>query len=301
MSHSHHHHHTPKGFNLAFAISVTLNLIYTVVQAGFAIHAGSMSLLADAGHNLSDVLGLLLAWGASWLLTRPATERYSYGYKRTSILAALVNATVLVGTSCIIAYESIHKLFHPHSVDVLIVIIVAFVGIIVNAGTALLFMKHRHDDLNIKGAFLHLASDALVSLGVVIAGIVIYYTNVVWIDPVIGLLIVATILYATWGLLIDSVNLIMDAVPRSIDQQDVRDYLLSQVGVKAIHDLHIWGLSSKDIALTTHLIMPEHPLHDKDYHRITLELKEKFNIGHVTIQVERGTDDEHPCQHLEGC
>lgn len=300
MTHSHHHHAPPDKANLAFALSVSLNLIYTIVQALYAISANSMSLLADAGHNLGDVLGLLLAWGASWLLTRPTSERFSYGYKRTSILAALLNAAILVGASCLIAYESIHKFFDPENVAALTVIVVALVGIIINAGTALLFFKDRHSDLNIKGAFLHLASDALVSLGVVIGAAVIYYTNLHWIDPLIGLLIVGTILYSTWGLLIDSVNLMMDAVPRQIDQQEVKDLLSSHKGVKAIHDLHIWGLSSKEIALTAHLIVPDQSFTDEDLLRLSNALKQSFKIGHVTLQVERG-ENQFPCKHLKSC
>ncbi len=300
MTHSHHHHAPPDNFNLAFAVSVSLNLLYTVVQAFYAISANSMSLLADAGHNLGDVLGLLLAWGASWLLTRPASERYSYGYKRTSILAALLNASILVGASCLIAYESINKFFHPENVAAMTVIVVALVGIVINTGTALLFFKDRHSDINIKGAFLHLASDALVSLGVVIGAAVIYYTDWHWVDPLIGLLIVATILYSTWGLLIDSVNLIMDAVPRHIDQKAVRELLLSHKGVKTIHDLHIWGLSSKEIALTAHLIVPDQSFTDEDHQTFAHDLKHKFKIGHVTLQVEQGKN-EFPCQHLKGC
>ena len=287
MKHTH-HHHAPHHFNRAFGVSVGLNLLYTIIQAFFAINAHSMSLLADAGHNLSDVLGLLLAWAGSWLLTRPATERYSYGYKRTSILAALINAIILVGASFIIAYESIIRFVNPESVATLTVMIVAFIGVIINMGTALLFFKERHHDLNMKGAFLHLMSDALLSLGVVLGALIMYYTHWHWIDSAMGLLIVSIILWSTWGLLMDSVNLIMDGVPRGIAQQAVRQFLLSQKGVKEIHDMHIWGLSSNEIALTAHVIMPDAPFSDDEYHRITHELKDHFKITHVTIQVERG-------------
>lgn len=196
-----HAHHAPQSFNLSFAIAISLNLIFTITEIIYALMANSMGLLADAAHNFGDVFGLVLAWGANWLLTRPARKRYSYGYKRTTILAAISNAGILIATTALIAYESISKLLDPSPVNEKIIIIVACIGILINGGTALLFMKGAHDDLNIKGAFLHLLSDALVAVGVVIGGILIYYTQEFWIDPVVGLLIVVTILWGTWGLL----------------------------------------------------------------------------------------------------
>lgn len=259
-----------------------------------------MSLLADAIHNFGDVFGLVLAWVASWLLTLPARKRYSYGFKRTTILAALANALILVATTAIISYESIYKLLHLSQVNGHIVMVVALIGIFVNGGTALLFMKGAHEDLNIKGAFLHLMGDALISIGVVIAGILITYTNLTWIDPVTGLIIVAIILWGTWGLLRDSVNLILDAIPHHIDHHAVKDYLSNLPGVTAVHDLHIWGLSTKEIALTAHLIMPEKTLSDADYERINLILKEKYRIDHVTIQVETG-NGEFQCVRSHTC
>ncbi len=298
MSHHHHHDHVdPQQFNKAFAWAIFLNLAFTLLEAVYAILANSMSLLADAGHNLGDVLGLLLAWGANWLLMKPSTERYSYGYRRTSIIASIINALLLVATSAIIAYESIIKLIHPEQVEELIVIVVAFIGILINGGTALLFMRGSKGDLNIKGAFLHLAADALISVGVVIAATIIYFTGWVALDPIIGLLIVVVILLGTWGLLRDSVILLLDAVPHSIQSQDVRKFLLNLQGVTDIHDLHIWGLSTKEIALTAHLVMPDDDLKDKDHSDIQHALKDKFNIDHVTIQVEKG-QTEHPC-HLD--
>lgn len=299
-SHAQQAHAAPSSFNLAFAIAVTFNLGFTFIQFFYAFLAHSMSLLADATHNFGDVLGLSLAWGANWLLTLPARKRYSYGYKRTTILAALANALMLVATSALISYESIYKLLHPVPVNGYLVIVIALIGIFVNGGTALLFMRGAQEDLNIKGAFLHLLADALVSLGVVVTGTAIVFTQWIWLDPLVGLGIVGIILWGTWGLLADSVRLILDAVPHSINQQNVYDFLRNLSGVEAIHDLHIWGLSTKEIALTAHLVMPKIQLTDADYEKINSVLKEKFRINHVTLQVETGSQ-EYPCQRSETC
>lgn len=299
--HSHGHaHHLPESFNFAFAISVSLNLLFTIFQAIYAFLANSMSLLADAAHNFGDVFGLVLAWGASWLLTLPARKRYSYGFKRTTILAALTNAIILVATATLISFESIYKLLHLSDVNGVIVTVVALIGIVINGGTALLFMKGAKDDLNIKGAFLHLMADAFISIGVVIAGILIVFTHWMWIDPVVSLLIVLIILWGTWGLLRDSVRLILDAIPHHIDEEGVESYLKNIEGVTAVHDLHIWGLSTKEIALTAHLVMPNKILHDADFENINKVLKNKFKIDHVTIQVETGSL-EFPCVRSEVC
>lgn len=305
-NHKHHHHehshaqHAPASFNLAFGIAVGLNLLFTIFQVIYAFVASSMGLLADAVHNFGDVFGLVLAWGASILLTLPARKRYSYGFKRTTILAALTNAIILVATSAIIAFESVYKLLNLTEVNGKIVIIVAFIGIFVNGGTALLFMRGAHDDLNIKGAFLHLLSDALISIGVVVGGIIILYTGKMWVDPLIGLMIVAIILWGTWGLLSNSVSLILDAIPHHIDQDAVEDYLKSIPGVATVHDLHIWGLSTKEVALTAHLVMPTSMLTDADHDEINLALKQNFRIDHVTIQVEKGSQD-YACLRSETC
>jgi cobalt-zinc-cadmium efflux system protein len=294
-----HAHHAPQSFNMAFAIAVTLNLGFTAFEAFFALMANSMGLLADAAHNFGDVFGLVLAWGANWLLTIPARKRYSYGYKRTTILAAVANALILVASSAVIAFESIHKLFSISPVNEYLVIIIALVGIGVNGGTAMLFIKGAHEDLNIKGAFLHLMSDAVVAIGVVFAGILIHYTNAMWIDPIVGLLIVATILWGTWGLLRDSIRLILDAIPHYIDANGVTKFLETLPNVKAVHDLHIWGLSTKEVALTAHLVMAaDHPS-DVDYKKINSVLKEQFKINHVTIQVEMENSDFHSCHRVD--
>lgn len=302
MGHDHHHGHShaPQSFNKAFGIAVIFNLGFTVCQVFYAFLANSMSLMADAAHNFGDVFGLILAWGASWLLTLPARKRYSYGYKRTSILAALTNALILVATSALIIYESIYKLWHLTHINEGIVIIVAVIGIFINGGTAMLFMKGAHDDLNIKGAFIHLLGDALISIGVVVSATIIFYTGWIWLDPLVGLLIVCIILIGTWGLLRDSVRLILDAVPHHVDQHGILAYLQQISGVKAVHDLHIWGLSTKEIALTAHLVMPDQKLTDADYRHINHILKSQFKIDHATLQVETG-GEEHPCVRKETC
>jgi len=281
----HHAHAVPQSFNLAFAIATILNLSFVVLEIFYAYAANSMGLMADAAHNLGDVLGLLLAWGANWLLTKPARRRYSYGYKRTTILAAVANALVLVATSALIAFESIHKLMHLDAVNEHTVIGIALLGIFINGGTALLFIKGSHDDLNIKGAFLHLLYDALIAFGVVVAGFAILWTGFSWLDPIVGLAIVLFILWGTWGLLRDSIRLMMDAVPHYIDYSGVHQYLKTLPGVVDIHDLHIWGLSTKEVALTVHLIMGS-GISTVDYKEINKTLKDHYKINHATVQVE---------------
>jgi cobalt-zinc-cadmium efflux system protein len=305
-NHNHHHsghshaHHAPQSFNMAFAIAVTLNLGFTLLEIIYALFANSMGLLADAAHNFGDVFGLVLAWGANWLLTLPPRKRYSYGYKRTTILAAIANSLILVSSSVLIAYESIHKLMNVTVVNENIIIVIALIGIFVNGGTALLFMRGSEEDLNIKGAFTHLMADALVAMGVVIGGILIHYTGQMWIDPAVGLLIVVIILWGTWGLLRDSIRLILDAIPYYIDINGVTTFLAGLPDVKAVHDLHIWGLSTKEVALTAHLVMAtDHPS-NVDYKNINSVLKEQFKINHVTIQVEM-ENSEYLCLRCDTC
>lgn len=299
--HEHNHHHaSPSSFNTAFAVAITLTLAYTLVETGYGFYANSMSLLADAVHNLGDSLSLILAWIANWLLSFPAKKRYSYGFKRTSILAALANAFILVSTSVLIGYESIRKLFHLMQVDESVIIAVGTIGIFINIGSSLLFMRGAKDDINIKGAFLHLIADALILGGVVVSAIIIHYTNWHWLDPVVGMIIVCIVLWGTWGLLHDSVSLMLDAVPRYIDHSGVKHYLASYAGVTAIHDLHIWGLSTREVALTAHLVMPNTSLTDADYKIINHTLHEKFNINHATLQVERGNEND-PCLRSDKC
>lgn len=294
--HGHDHHHDEvKSFNKAFAIAIILTLGYTFTEAVYGVMAHSMSLLADAAHNLGDGLGLILAGVANWLLSFPARKRYSYGFKRITIIAALINAFILVATSALIAYESIFKLFYLTAIDESTVIFVGLIGILINGGSSLLF-RHGGDDLNIRGAFWHLFMDMLLLVGVVISALIIKFTGMVWIDPVIGLIIVAIVLWGTWGLLRNSLSLIMDAVPHYIDHAGVTNYLAQYPGVTAIHDLHIWGLSTREVALTAHLVVPTPPFTDADHKKIQAALRHDFRINHVTIQVETG-DISNACHH----
>ncbi len=230
-------------------------------------------------------------------MNKPSKDKYSYGYKKTSILASLINAILLIVTSIFIAYESVLKFLHPTDVQEQMIIIVAFIGILINGGTALLFMRGRHDDLNIKGAFLHLAYDALISLGVVIVGILIMFTNKDWIDPLAGIIIVIIVIFGTWGLLRESVNLILGAVPTGINLKKVEQYLRDIHGVEDVHDLHIWGLSTKEVALTAHLIISKIKINNDLYTTINRDLKEKFLISHITIQIESEKAKELCWQH----
>ena len=302
--HGHHSHHAPSfsgKINLSFGLAVFANLSFTIVEAALALEADSMGLLADAGHNLSDVLGLVLAWIASYLATKKAGARFSYGYRRTTILAALANAITLLFASIYIAFGALEKLSSTTIVQTEIVIYVAAIGIVINGGAALLFMKQSHHDLNIKGAFLHLAFDALVSAGVVVAGIVMLYTDAYWIDPVVALVIVSVILYLTWRMLGDALSLILDAVPPNIDPEAVAQFLRNIRGVTAVHDLHIWAMSTQETCLTAHLVMPEHPLwaQPNGYQTVSRALAQQFSIHHVTLQVEQGDNCQTQDCHFE--
>ena len=286
-----HQHEAPRNFNTAFAIGVALNVLFIVVEVIFGLRANSLALLADAGHNLSDVLGLLLAWGAMWLgAKRPSTHR-TYGFRRSSILAALANAMLLLFAVGAIAWEAVHRFSSPMPVEGGTVVIVAGIGILINGATALLFRSGRKSDVNIEGAFLHMAADAAVSVGVVIGGVIIRQTGWIWIDPVVSLAIVAVITIGTWGLLRKSVNLAMDAVPEGIDPQTVREFLSSLAGVTQLHDLHIWGMSTTEVALTAHVIRPETGNDDVFLADVSKQLHERFGIEHATIQVERGSGE----------
>ncbi len=284
--HSHGHSHAPADFNRAFLIGIILNTGFVIVEAVFGILSGSMALLADAGHNLSDVLALLLAWGASLAAKRPRTARFTYGFKSSTILAALANAALLAVAIGAITYETVHRMIEPAPVEGMTMVIVASIGIAINAGTAMLFMRGRHDDLNIRGAFLHMAADALVSLGVVIAGIAIILTGSAWIDPVISLLIVAVIAWGTWNLAKDSVKMGLLGVPAQIDEAAVREALMNCDGVDTLHDLHIWPVSTTETALTAHLVMPAGHPGDDFLNTLAQQLQDDFGIQHATIQIE---------------
>jgi cobalt-zinc-cadmium efflux system protein len=293
--HSHGHSHAPASFGKAFAIGTALNLGYVLVQVVFGLLAHSLALLADAGHNFSDVVGLLLAWWASRLVKARPTQRHTYGMGRSSILAALANAGFLLVAIGGISWEAVRRFVHPAPVEGVVVMWVAGIGILVNAGTALLFMSGRKEDLNIRGAFLHMASDAVVSLGVVVAGAVILLTGWLWLDPAVSLAVNVVILWGTWGLLKDSLNLAMDAVPEGIEMEKVRDYFESLPGVTEVHDLHVWALSTTQTALTVHLVKPDARIDDELLAHACEELRERFKIAHATIQLERG-DEAHPCR-----
>jgi cobalt-zinc-cadmium efflux system protein len=291
MAHDHGHHHGPANHDRAFAIGIALNLGYVATEAYFGLIADSLALLADAGHNLSDVLGLALAWGAAWLARREPTPRRTYGLRRSSILAALANAMLLLVATGAIALEAVQRLQSPAPVATGIVLWVAGVGVLVNGGTALLFLRGRAHDLNVRGAFLHMAADAAVTVGVMAAALAIGWTGWLWLDPAASLAIAAVILAGTWGLLRDSVDLALDAVPRRIDPAEVAAFLRAQPGVTGIHDLHIWAMSTTETALTVHLVRPGTGPDDGLLARLRRDLHDRFAIEHATIQVEAG----EPC------
>jgi cobalt-zinc-cadmium efflux system protein len=295
--HDHHNHshgaghaHAPASFGAAFAIGIGLNTAFVLIEAGYGIASNSVALIADAGHNLSDVLGLVIAWIAAVLATRPPSKRYTYGFRGSTILAALFNATFLLIAVGAIAWESALRLFNPEPVAGLTVIVVAAIGIAVNGLTAYLFASGRKGDLNIRGAYLHMAADAAVSFGVVVAGLVILTTGWLWLDPVVSLVIVAVIVAGTWGLLRDSIAMSLAAVPGEIEPSSVRGFLEQQKGVASVHDLHIWPMSTTETALTAHLVTPAGHPGDAFILRVVEELRHHHGIGHVTLQTE--TDAE---------
>jgi len=282
----HDHHHAPKDFGRAFAIGIFLNGGFIVLEVVFGLLSDSLALLADAGHNMSDVLGLILAWGASELAKKAASSRRTYGWKRATVLAALFNALLLLVGVGGIFWEAIRRLQEPAQVAGATVIWVAALGILVNGATAWLFFSGRKSDLNVRGAFLHMAADAGVSAGVMIAGALILFTSWTWLDPLVSLAIGFFILLSTWGLLKDSLNFSLDAVPESIDPEAVQTYLAGLDGIREVHHLHIWPLSTTEVALTAHLVKVEPTLDDDLLHRIEHELHERFEITHPTIQFE---------------
>ncbi len=291
MNMSHDHNHQASDYNRAFAIGVTLNVIFVAIEAGYGVAAGSLALIADAGHNLSDVLGLSLAWGANFLAAKAATETRTYGFRKVTIMASLASAILLLVALGGITWEAIGRFIEPKPVEGLTVIAVAAIGVVINTITALLFVSGRKHDLNIRGAFLHMAADAGVSLGVVAAGIIIMFTGQLLIDPLISLIIAAVILVSTWSLLRDSMNLAIDSVPQGIDIAGIKRHLTGLENVSQIHDLHVWPMSTTEVALSVHLIIADDSLSNNFLPKLQRQLHDRFSIEHSTIQIERQDDD----------
>ena len=289
-AHGHAHSHAPKDFGFTFAVVTALNVALVVLQITFGIMANSVALIADAGHNFGDVLGLLLAWGAHVMARAAPTSRYTYGFRSASILAAIANAVILLVATGAIAWEAIKRFSEPDEVAGATVMIVAGIGIVINGISAWLLMAGQSGDLNIRGAFLHLVGDALVSVGVVVAGGLILLTGWHWIDPAASLVISAVIVWGTWGLLRSSVDLSLNAVPHGIDPGAVRAFLEGLPGVARIHDLHIWAMSTTETALTVHLVMPNGPAGDQFLLQASQQLHAKFDIDHPTFQIETDGD-----------
>ena len=289
---SHSHSHAPANFGGAFAIGIALNLAFVVIEAVFGFTANSMALLSDAGHNLSDVLGLFVAWGGGALALRGASQRFTYGLKKASILAALANALFLLVAVGAIGLEAIQRLFHPEPTKGLVVMIVAAIGIVVNGLTAMLFTHGQHD-INIRAAFLHMASDALVSVAVVVAGLVMLWTDQQWVDPVMSLAVAGVILWGSFGLLKESVWMSLAGVPAGIDVDQVEAALAELDGVDAVHDLHIWPLSTTETALTAHIVTDRADYPDALLASARAVLHDRFHIEHCTIQVEREHLPDH--------
>jgi len=292
VGHSHAHAHLDYG--RAFAIGIALNLVYVVAEAAAGLISGSLALLADAGHNLGDVLSLSLAWGAAVLSRRRPSGRFTYGLRSSSILAALANAIILLVVTGGIAWEALGRLSRPVSVAATIVIWVAAAGILVNGVTALLFASGSRRDLNLKSVFLHMAADTLVTATVVAAGIAIALTGWLWLDPAVSLFVSAVIVFGTWGLMKSAIGLALDAVPEGVDAAAVRAHLLDIRGVTGLHDLHIWGMSTTETALTCHLVMPDGHPGDATLNGIAQQLHDRFGIHHATIQIELA-DTEEAC------
>lgn len=297
---NHHHHHEAPDYNRAFAIGVALNLVFVVIEVFYGVMANSLALITDAGHNLSDVMGLLLAWGANFLAGKQPSSRRTYGYSRATILASMFSGLLLLAAVVLISWEAIQRFFTPSEPVGQTIMLVAGIGVVINAVTAWLFVSGKDHDLNIRGAYLHMAADALVSLGVVVSGFVIWKFGLKWFDPLSSLLIALVIFWSTWGLLRDSLNLAFDGVPRNMDPNEVRVWLSARPGVNGMHDLHIWPMSTTETALTAHLLMSEPPQDDEFLHHLAAQLQKKFKISHATIQIERG-DEKHPCMQSHNC
>lgn len=289
-----HHHHAPANMGRAFAIGVVLNTGFVIAEVVAGLWTGSLALLADAGHNLSDVLSLLLAWGATVLARRAPTSRRTYGLRKGTILASLANAILLLVAVGAIVSEAIRRFSAPAEMATNVVMVTAALGVLINGATAMLFMRGSHSDLNVRGAFLHMAADAGVSLAVVIGAFLMGVSGLLWIDPALSLVIAAVIVLGTWSLLRDSMDLALDAAPRGVDVDEVRRWLADLPGVEGVHDLHVWALSTTETALTAHLVRPHGGDGDRFLHMACEGLERRFRIGHATLQVESSPD--HACR-----
>ena len=294
----HNHSHEVKDYNNAFLIGIVLNILFVIAEVVYGIAGDSLALIADAGHNLSDVLALVAAWGAIWLSKKQPTAKFTYGLKKSSVLAALFNAVILLVATGGIIWEALRRISHPVTVNSGYVIIVAGIGVVINGITAFLFLSGRKGNLNIRGAFLHMAADALMSVGVVVSGIIILFTGFNLIDPIVSLIISAVILSSTWSLLKDSVSMAMDSVPEHINIKTVIDYMKSFKEIEEVHDIHIWNMSTSEVALTAHVVKKDFKNNDELLEQLVKSLKEKFGISHVTIQFE---NDENFCKYRETC
>ena len=291
-SHGHSHSHAPASFGRAFAIGIALNIAFVLVEGGAGLWTGSVALLADAGHNLSDVLGLAVAWGGATLARSAPSKRFTYGLKGSTILAALLNALLLLVALGAILMEAVQRFTDPAPVAGLTVSAVAAIGILINAVTAMLFASGRKGDVNIRGAYLHMVSDAVVSAGVVVAGLLIWQTGIGWIDPLVSIVIAVLIFWQTWGLLRETVEMALSAVPRAVDYDAVDAALAALPGVERVHHIHIWPMSTTETVLTAHLVMPGGHPGDAFLDSTQTMLRDRFSIGHATVQVE--VDGDHP-------
>jgi len=295
-AHGHHHHHgDPNTMGRAFAIAIVLNTAFVGIEFFYGFLANSTALMADAGHNLSDVLGLMLAWGAAILAKRAPNHKYTYGLRSTSMLAALFNAMLLMAACGGIAFEAVQQLLHPEPVGGLTVSVVAGVGILINGFSAWLFMSGSKDDINIRGAYLHMAADAAISLGVLIAGVIVRYSGWNWLDPLVSMVIVAFIAVSTWSLLTQSLRMMLAAVPDNVDRAGIEQFLRRQPGVSEVCDLHIWAMSTTENALTAQLVTPSGYPGDAAIDAITKELREEFSIQHSTLQIRLGASEQECC------
>ena len=298
QAHAHgHHHHAPANHGRAFAIAIALNSIFVVVEFAYGFLANSTALMADAGHNLSDVLGLMLAWGAAILARRQPNGRYTYGLRSSSMLAALFNSLLLMLACGAIAWEAVQQLLHPNPVAGATVAVVAAIGIAINGVSAWLFMAGSKDDINIRAAYQHMAADAAISAGVLVAGLIVAYTGWNWLDPAVSIGIVILILLGTWSLLAESMRMMLAAVPGNVDAPRVEQFLRARAGVSDVHDLHIWSMSTTETALTAHLVMPAGYPGDSAMDAINAELRKRFKIHHSTLQIEQGTTVHACCLH----